>query len=35
MMSGIPSCYAEQNEKDHAALASAVAAGSVEAQPGV
>ena len=27
--------YAEQNEKDHAALASAVATGSVEAQSGV
>jgi uncharacterized protein (DUF2252 family) len=27
--------YAEQNEKDHAALASAVAAGSVKAQSGV
>jgi hypothetical protein len=27
--------YAQQNEKDHAALASAVAAGNVEAQPGV
>ena len=27
--------YAEQNEKDHAALSSAVATGSVEAQSGV